>query len=59
MKIVVLDGHTTNPGDNPWDRIEALGDVTVYDATADDRILQRAAGAEILVTNKTDRKSVV
>lgn len=52
MKIVVLDGHTTNPGDNPWDRIEALGDVTVYDATGDDLFLRRAAGAEILVTNK-------
>lgn len=53
MKIVVLDGHTTNPGDNPWDAIEALGDVTVYDRTDDDQILERSAGADILVTNKT------
>lgn len=53
MKIVVLDGHTTNPGDNPWDIIKALGDVTVYDRTPDDQILQRSTGTEILVTNKT------
>ncbi|MBL7215091.1 MAG: D-2-hydroxyacid dehydrogenase [Phycisphaerae bacterium] len=53
MKIVVLDGYTTNPGDNPWDVIEALGDVTVYDRTMDEQILQRSAGADILITNKT------
>lgn len=32
MKIVVLDGYTLNPGDNPWDPLAALGDLTVYDA---------------------------
>lgn len=53
MKIVVLDGHTTNPGDNPWDAIETLGNVTIYDRTDDDQILERSAGADILVTNKT------
>ncbi len=53
MKIVVLDGHTTNPGDNPWDVVEALGDVRVYDRTPDEQILQRSAGADILITNKT------
>ena len=25
MKIVVLDGYTLNPGDNPWDPLAALG----------------------------------
>lgn len=52
MKIVVLDGYTTNPGDNPWDIIESLGDVTVYDRTADERFFERAADADIIVTNK-------
>ena len=23
MKITVLDGHTLNPGDNPWDPVSA------------------------------------
>ena len=24
MRIVVLDGHTLNPGDNPWDAVAAV-----------------------------------
>lgn len=53
MKIVVLDGRTLNPGDNPWTSVEQLGDLTVYDKTPDDQILDRAADAEIILTNKT------
>ena len=53
MKIVVLDGHTLNPGDLSWEALEALGDCTVYDRTDADQTVQRAAGAEILLTNKT------
>jgi glycerate dehydrogenase len=53
MKIVVLDGHTLNPGDLSWKELEALGDCTVHDRTDPDQTLSRAAGAEILLTNKT------
>ncbi len=53
MKIVVLDGYTLNPGDLSWNGVEALGEVTVYDRTPADLILERASGAEILFTNKT------
>jgi len=53
MKIVVLDGWTLNPGDNPWDEVAALGDLTVYDRTDPEEIVNRAAGAEIVLTNKT------
>ncbi len=53
MEIVVLDGHALNPGDNPWDGIEALGNLTVYDRTDPQQILARAAGAEVILTNKT------
>ena len=28
-RIVILDGATLNPGDNPWTAIEQLGDVTL------------------------------
>lgn len=52
-RIVVLDGETLNPGDNPWDGIEALGDLTVYDRTPSDLIRSRAAEADIVLTNKT------
>ena len=53
MKIVVLDGETLNPGDLSWEGLEALGDCVVYDRTPDDRILERAKGADVLYTNKT------
>ena len=33
MEIVILDGYTTNPGDQSWESIEKLGKLTVYDRT--------------------------
>lgn len=51
--IVVLDGHTLNPGDNPWDAVAALGNLTVHDRTPAAEIVARAADADIILTNKT------
>lgn len=53
MKIVVLDGYALNPGDLSWESLKGLGDVTVYDRTPADKVIERARGAEILFTNKT------
>ena len=58
MKIVILDGYTVNPGDLGWGRIERLGDCTIYDRTSPDRLLERASGAEIILTNKTELNRV-
>jgi len=52
-RIVCLDGYTLNPGDLDWTPIEQLGDFTTYDRTAPGDILDRAAGAPCLLTNKT------
>ena len=52
MKIVVLDGYAANPGDLSWDELKSLGECTVYDRTAPAEVLERAAGADILLTNK-------
>ncbi len=53
MKIVILDGHTLNPdGDNPWDAIEKLGDVMLYEQTSPEQIAERAEHADVIVTNK-------
>lgn len=52
MKITVLDGHTLNPGDNPWTEIESLGELTVYPRTTIDQIVERAKDADIILTNK-------
>ncbi|MGI6113629.1 MAG: D-2-hydroxyacid dehydrogenase [Mahellales bacterium] len=53
MRIVVLDGYTLNPGDLSWDRLKELGEVTIYDRTSEQEIINRAQGADILLTNKT------
>ena len=53
MRIVVLDGFTMNPGDLEWRALEALGELTVYERTPAERIVPRASGAEIALTNKT------
>ena len=53
MKIVVLDGYGLNPGDLSWSAWEALGEFKVYDRTSPSELLERSAGAEVLVTNKT------
>ncbi|MFA5447686.1 MAG: D-2-hydroxyacid dehydrogenase [Sphaerochaeta sp.] len=52
-KIVILDGYTLNPGDLDWTGFEALGDVTVYDRTPEDQILERIGAASVVITNKT------
>jgi glycerate dehydrogenase len=53
MKIVVLDGHALNPGDLSWDGLRAIGELQVFDRTAEDQIVERAHDAEIVLTNKT------
>lgn len=53
MKIVILDGYTQNPGDLSWSGMEELGEVTVYDRTPDELVVERIGDAEIVYTNKT------
>jgi glycerate dehydrogenase len=52
MRIVILDGSTLNPGDNPWTPLEALGQVVVHDRTPAESIVARSSGADVLVINK-------
>lgn len=53
MKTVILDGSAANPGDISWAPIEKFGDLTVYDVTSPDQLVERAKGADICITNKT------
>ena len=53
MKIVILDGYTENPGDLSWSGFEALGELTVYDRTAKEDVLERIKDAEAVIVNKT------
>ena len=60
-KIVVLDGYTENPGDLSWEKLEALGELTVYDRTSyaeSDLIAERIGDADIAVV-KADGSWVI
>ena len=52
MKIVALDGYAANPGDLSWDEMRTLGECIIYDRTAPSEILERAEGADVLLTDK-------
>ena len=52
MKIVILDGYAANPGDLSWGELPRLGTLEVFDRTNADQTVARAAGAEIVLTNK-------
>ena len=51
-RIVILDGYTINPGDNPWTPLEEYGDCTIYDRTPPELKLERSRDAEIILTSK-------
>lgn len=53
MKIVNLDGYTTNPGDLSWSNFEQYGEYIVYDRTKPEEVVERAGDADILIINKT------
>jgi glycerate dehydrogenase len=53
MKIVFLDAYTLNPlNDLDLSILHTLGDVTLYDRTAPEQIIERVKDAEIILTNK-------
>lgn len=60
MKIVILDGYSADPGDLSWEELEQMGELTVYDRTSPSETVQRAAEADIVLTNKVviDREKI-
>jgi glycerate dehydrogenase len=53
VKLVVLDGCATNPGDLTWDAFHALTDCHVHDRTPTHEVVTRARDAGFVLTNKT------
>ncbi|MGI6746168.1 MAG: Glycerate dehydrogenase [Firmicutes bacterium ADurb.Bin300] len=52
IKTVILDGYTENPGDLNWSYLEDTCDLTVYERTSGELIVERAKDAEIVILNK-------
>jgi len=50
--IVILDAKGMNPGDLQWDNINKLGDISIYNNTSHDMIIDRAKNADVVVINK-------
>ncbi len=53
LKIVNLDGCSTNPGDLSWAQFNKYGDFTVYERTSPDEIVERAKDADCIFINKS------
>ena len=53
MKIVILDGFASNPGDLSWEEIAAQGELTVYERSTAQEAAERIGDAEIVFLNKT------
>lgn len=51
-KICILDGHTLNPDDLSWDGFKQLGELTVYDRSPPELVVQRAKKSQIILSNK-------
>ncbi len=53
IKLVILDSYTLNPGDLSFDRLHELAEVTIYDRTSPEKVIERIGDAELIFTNKT------
>jgi glycerate dehydrogenase len=52
MQLVYLDAHPLNPGDLDWEPLRAIADLTLYDRTTPDQLIDRARAADGLLVNK-------
>ena len=52
VEVLVIDGYTLNPGDNPWTPLEQLGSLEVHDRTSPESVVTVARNADIIITNK-------
>lgn len=52
MNIIIVDGHTLNPGDLSWADIEEFGNLTIFERTSANMTLDRCREASVILTNK-------
>ena len=52
IKIVELDGYAANPGDLSWEPLKEFGELTVYDRTPEELVVERAKDADAILINK-------
>lgn len=52
MKIVILDSYSVVANDLDWGALNSLAEVTAYDRTPSELVVERCREAEIVLTNK-------
>lgn len=52
IQIVELDGYAANPGDLSWEPLKELGELTLYDRTPAELVVERAKNADAILINK-------
>lgn len=52
LNAVILDAHAANPGDLSWDWLKEDFELTVYERTPSDKIIERAKDADMIILNK-------
>ena len=52
IKLTILDGHAVNPGDLPWDFLKKYADITVYERTPQDQVIERIGNSDAIFLNK-------
>lgn len=53
MRIIILDKKTVTLNDISLNEIESLGEVTAYDLTSPEQVIERIGDAEIVLCNKS------
>lgn len=52
IKLTILDGHAVNPGDLSWDMFKEFADVTVYERTPQEMLIDRIGNSDAIFLNK-------
>ena len=53
IKLTILDGRAVNPGDLPWDFLKKYADITVYERTSPEQVIERICNSDAILINKT------
>ncbi len=52
IKLTILDSHALNPGDLSWDDFNDYADVSVYERTSPEELVNRAKDSDAIFINK-------
>jgi glycerate dehydrogenase len=59
IKITILDGGATNPGDIHWDKISDLYTTQIFDYTPNDLVVQRSLNSDVILVGRTQLDTAI